>query len=455
MLSVPFSRIPGMISPVIPPPKAADLLALQFQLAQSERWPAQVVSEAQQVQLSVLLTHAAQQIPFYRERLAQTGWQPNAMISMQQFRRLPLLQRSEAMQLGESLRAESLPAERGEVSSGFTSGSTGKALKFWSCEAQRTLQMALNLRLYLWYGWDLRQSIGGIRVDRDRVAEPPDGKTFNNWGAGLAGVIPTGPYHMMSARADVQKQLDWLQKRRPAYLQTHPNILRELFMRAQETRQDLSWLQGVSTLGEVVSEELRDLVLAVAGQELADVYSSQELGYLAIQCARHRHYHVQSENVLLEVLDEQGQPCAPGQTGRVVVTSLHNFAAPLIRYEIGDFAEVGEACDCGCQLPTLTRIMGRSRNMLHKPNGETAWPHFGTAAMHRAAPIRQFQVVQTALDQIELRLVLDEPLNDAVEKQLKAILCESLEYPFEVSIKQVEAIERGANGKFEDFMSCL
>jgi phenylacetate-coenzyme A ligase PaaK-like adenylate-forming protein len=61
----------------------------------------------------------------------------------------------------------------------------------------------------------------------------------------------------------------------------------------------------------------------------------------------------------VEVLDEEGRPCAPGETGRVVATSLNNFAMPLIRYETGDTAEVGAPCPCGRGLPVLTRIMGR------------------------------------------------------------------------------------------------
>ena len=77
------------------------------------------------------------------------------------------------------------------------------------------------------------------------------------------------------------------------------------------------------------------------------MYSSQEVGYIALQCPENESYHIQAENVLVEILDDDGLPCEPGEVGRVVVTALHNLATPLLRYDIGDYAEVGSPCSCG------------------------------------------------------------------------------------------------------------
>ena len=81
------------------------------------------------------------------------------------------------------------------------------------------------------------------------------------------------------------------------------------------------------------------------------MYSCEEAGYIALQCPQAEHYHCQSESVLVEVLDDEGRPCTPGQVGKVVLTALHNFAMPLIRYENQDYAEVGPPCACGRGLP--------------------------------------------------------------------------------------------------------
>jgi phenylacetate-coenzyme A ligase PaaK-like adenylate-forming protein len=92
---------------------------------------------------------------------------------------------------------------------------------------------------------------------------------------------------------------------------------------------------------------------------LTDLYAADEAGCIALQCPDHEHYHVQSESVLVEVLDVEGRACAPGAVGRVVVTTLQNFAMPLVRYDIGDVAEAGDPCPCGRGLPVLRRIARR------------------------------------------------------------------------------------------------
>jgi phenylacetate-CoA ligase len=171
-----------------------------------------------------------------------------------------------------------------------------------------------------------------------------------------------------------------------------------------------------------------------------------------ISCPDYEHYHVQSENVLVEVVDESGAACAPGAVGRVLVTVLNNFAMPLIRYDIGDYAEAGAPCPCGRGLPVLARIMGRSRNMLRLPGGGTHWPGVPMRALSSVAPLRQFRLIQYSLTGIEVQMVTDRPLTVDEEDALRAALHKRLQYPFDVRFTRLESIARGASYKFEDFV---
>jgi phenylacetate-CoA ligase len=185
------------------------------------------------------------------------------------------------------------------------------------------------------------------------------------------------------------------------------------------------------------------------------MYSVQETGYLALQCPEHAHYHVQGEGVLLEVLDAAGRTCAPGEVGRVVVTPLHNFAMPLIRYDIGDYAEVGERCACGRGLPVLNRILGRVRNMVTLPSGERYWPPVYGERYREVAPIRQFQIVQKSLERLEVKLVADRELTAAEQGKLRDLIHQRIRYPFELTFTYHDEIPRGPGGKYEDFKSEL
>jgi phenylacetate-CoA ligase len=177
---------------------------------------------------------------------------------------------------------------------------------------------------------------------------------------------------------------------------------------------------------------------------------------ISLQCPDHEHYHVQSEHVFVEVLDEDGNLCRPGETGKLFVTSLHNLAMPLIRYDLGDYVEVGPPCPCGRGLPVITRIVGRTHNMLVMPSGERRWPLLSSAdieAMLAIAPtIRQYQFVQKAPELIELRLAVAEILSKSEEARLATWIQSKFGAAFEITFTYYDELPRRAAGKFEEFI---
>ncbi len=185
---------------------------------------------------------------------------------------------------------------------------------------------------------------------------------------------------------------------------------------------------------------------------MADMYSAEEVGYIALQCPEHEHYHVQAENLLVEILDESDRPCPPGAIGRVVLSTLHNFAMPLIRYEIGDYAEPGEPCPCGRGLPVIRRILGRERNLMACPDGQRRFPVFPAGNWMHIAPIRQIQIVQKTVDHLELRLAISTELRREEQEELKGVLRKSLGFPFRFTFAYYEEIPSGPGGKYEDFI---
>jgi phenylacetate-CoA ligase len=201
--------------------------------------------------------------------------------------------------------------------------------------------------------------------------------------------------------------------------------------------------------------DLRETVRAAWGVEVVDTYSCSEAGVIALQCPLHEHYHVQSENLVVELLRPDGSACGVGETGEVVLTTLHNFALPLIRYRIGDYAEAGEACSCGRGLPVLKRILGRQRNMARLPDGRTLWPSFPAAVWRSVVPVDQFQLVQREPDLIEARYVMEREMSPDEVVRLTLLLQQRLGFPFRIEPTRVARIERPAAHKFEDFICAL
>ncbi len=160
---------------------------------------------------------------------------------------------------------------------------------------------------------------------------------------------------------------------------------------------------------------------------------------------------MQAECILLEVLRPDNTPCKPGEVGKTVISSLNNFATPMLRYENGDMAEVGEPCACGRGLPVLKRIIGRVRNTAILPNGERIMPNLSTGPLLNELPIRHFQLVQKTTELVEARLVVGRLLTTAEETALADYFNKGWLHEFSFTFVYVDEIKRGANGKYEVF----
>jgi phenylacetate-CoA ligase len=443
--ALPRSTVTGLQWPALPDSVGASLLAVHYQLAQSEWRPARQLAAASTNQLAALLRHARDTVPAYARCLAGLPLDdPQALTAA--WHQLPLLRRADVQALGDELHSRAVPADHGQIIEYHTSGSTGRPLRGVQTELSHFFFGALNLREHLWQRRDVGGTFAAIRTEVEDTRLP-------GWGRAIEAVFKTGPAVTLPIHTPVDRQLDWLLKHNPDYLLTHPGNLRGLLLLALQHGVKPARLRGLGSFGEQLPDDLRTLCRDVWSLPLADVYSCEEAGYIALQCPQvAEHYHVQAENLLVEVLDTTDRPCAVGATGEVVLTTLHNFAMPLIRYAIGDFAEVGPPCPCGRGLPVLRRIHGRARNLLRLPDGSQHWPSFPAQDWLAVAPVRQFRLRQTAIERIEVELVTARPLEPAEESALRQMLQSRLGHPFQIVLQTVAGIPRSPGGKFEDFV---
>ena len=447
---IPVSRFPGIDWPAIPGKADAAMFSLAYQLEQSQWLGPEDLLGLQLRQLERVLTHAARTVPFYGQRLQVLAGLRTGALTMEEWRKIPILARAELQEAGDAMTSREIPREHRPLTEIKTSGSIGRPISVLGTGITGTFFRALNLRYHTWHRRDFHAPAAAIRVLRGEQAEAAAGGKPSNWVPGHA----SGPMYLFDITQPVSEQLEWLVERDPVYLLTHSSNLAALVRRSRETGARPRSLRQATTMSEVVDQELRDFCREEWGVDLTDAYSAQEVGMIALQCPDHPHYHVQGESVLVEVLDANDAPCAPGQVGRVVVSDLHNFATPLIRYEIGDHAEVGDACPCGRGLPVLERILGRVRNMAVLPSGDRFWPlPFLSSEMLEIAPVRQIQLVQTTPDDIDVKLVMPQPMAAADEERLRDYFADRLGHPFRLRFLYVDDIPRSAGGKFEDFVS--
>jgi len=449
------SRLPGVAWPAVPGQQGLLLAALLTQLEQSQWWPAAAIEQAQMRQLGVLIEHARTHSRFHAERLAQ--FRPDQVRGLREcLSAIPLMRRADLQSRRADIDCAWLPPEHGELSLAQSTGSTGEPVSVRRSGLNGLIWMAMTLREHLWQRRDFSQSLAVVRAQLAEEDKARSGVSWTDWGPPVSHLFASGPSHGMNLQTDIRRQVEWLRQIRPAYLLTYPNNLSALLDLAEVDPDHLAGLGRliqVRTIGETLHDSLRERCRDVLGVGVADLYSTQEVGVIAIECPRGGGYHVMAEGVVIELLRDDDQPCAAGETGRIIVTDLHNFATPLIRYDLGDLVVADGPCACGRGLPKIRRILGRQRNLLRIPDGRRYWPLVGAFGYREIAPVRQYQIVQRSLERVTLRLAVERPLSVVEEGALAEILVEFLGHRFAVDFEYcTPVIPRGPGGKFEDFV---
>ncbi len=447
---IPRKSLPGIAWPRVTGGRDAVLLGLLFQFEQMQWAAPEQLRAFQMRQLHTLLTHCQRSVPHYREKLRAAGFAPERPLTDEVWRNIPLLSREDILDAGAALRSSQVPKSHGRHHDRSSSGSTGKPVKVLTTSLSGLFWDACNQRDHIWQRRNVRGKFAVMR-GRDPTAGYPAGLRKESWGA---SAFASGPAVLLRIDSTIEQQAEWLSRENPDYLQTAPHNLYALLQYCRANGIGPANLRGVSSYGGMLHPQERRACHDVWGVPVADIYSAEEVGYMALQCPDHEHLHVQSETILLEILDDEGRPCAAGEQGRVVVTPLHEFAQPLVRYEIGDFAEAGGPCPCGRGLPVIARIVGRERNMLTLPSGQRVAPAFINDLV-ADLPVTQFQIAQPAPDRLEARIVARGAFGTAEEARLLERLHARLPAAYQISFSYHDEIPRSRSGKYMDFKSEL
>jgi phenylacetate-CoA ligase len=444
---------PGTVWPTVPVPEVSQIWAAYQQLDRSQ-WmnPAQL-ADLQLNQLRILVRHCYQQVPYYRRLLADCGLSTSSLPSITEYRRLPLLTRELYQANSSDLQARTLPTGMTPAGSAFTSGTHGVPIKVLGTNWVGLWWNAFYLRDLEWSGMDPRGRLASIRVHptpSEGLKVLLEGRSLPSWGQALDALVETGPSYMMDVRQDPRHQLEWLRAVSPHYLQSMPSNLELLASLLPESGGRLPELRVIQSLGETLPESTRHAIEAAFGVPVKNLYSSTKAGYMASPCPSGHGLHVHSENILAEVLDTAGNPCAPGETGRLVLTTLHNYLTPFLRYDILDDVTLGPGpCPCGRGLPLWTRVEGQRRPFLVLRDGRRKTSMGMTLRIRQAGGCHQFQIIQRGLDHVVLRVVPDTTWSPDRAARMRRIVDEEMEGPIRVDIEEKPYLDRPPGGKLK------
>jgi phenylacetate-CoA ligase len=221
-------------------------------------------------------------------------------------------------------------------------------------------------------------------------------------------------------------------------------------------------IKGISprlifTASEVLDSETRNFINSVFNVELFDIYGAWETGCMAWECSEHAGYHVTMDTALIEFIDENGQRVKAGERGRVVVTNLHSFAMPIIRYEIGDFAiPTYEECSCGRGGYLIKAIEGRYDDFIRLSGNKLISPRILVPIIESISGISEFQIIQEKEEEIVVYVIKmngygDTLIVEEIHREFKKVLGDNIF----VNTKIVESIPRAPSGKLRSVISLI
>jgi phenylacetate-CoA ligase len=386
-----------------------------------------VVARYQLEQINALLAWAGDRVPYYRG--AWTGGAPR-LGSFDDLRLLPELTKGTVREAGRTLHAD------GVVNySGHTSGTTGTPLhlvydreqRVWNRAAERLVRIRAGLRIE-----------DPVAVVWGRKVVPPNRKGPPYWLRNAAdNELWLSAFHLASET--VSQYLDAIRGFGAVALETYPSIAYVLAVLARDRNVKLR-LARVLTTSETLHPFQRALIEEVFGTEVFDYYGAAERVAFAIECGRHDGLH------LLEAFGYV-EPAA-GSSG-FVATGLTNRAMPLIRYRVEDATEVIEApCPCGLTSRRLSPVTTKAEDLLVAPDGRLVSPSILTHAFKPLVGLVRSQLVQEAIDRVDVYLETGPEWDQRQEASIVASLSERMGPGVRIEVHRVDRLEQTSAGKF-------
>lgn len=400
--------------------------------------------------LTRLLQTAAKHSPWHAERILAAGLDVGANcapVMLEELRRLPVMTKQDARVNVDRMRWVSVP---GGASKYNTGGSSGEPLVFYFGRSRQASDAAGRIRARRWWSVDVGDREAYLWGAPAELNKTDRIKTLRD---GLLNQLVLNAFAMSAANMDAY--LEAVQAFRPKCIYGYASSVALLAARARARgiRLRLPELRVVCATGEPLYPHQRQLIEEVFGVPVANEFGSRDIGLTAHETP-HGEMLLISESIILEVLDEAGQPVAPGELGEAVATGLCSDAQPFIRYRTGDMVRMSpQGCSDGRGLHVLSEVVGRTTDFVVRPDGALMHALAVIYVLRDVEGIAQFKFIQHALRDVEVLIVPASQWTEASHAKVIAGLAARLGNDVRVSIRLVDAIPVEASGKYRYVVS--
>lgn len=405
----------------------------------------------QQVRLESLLHHAYKHIPYYKKILLESEIvDSKGKVNLNNFENIPLLTKEVIRTEFESLKSlDILDRKWYRNTSG---GSTGEPVTFIQDDYYKEWNSAIPLLFEEWTGFrpgEKKAVLWGSKRDL-LVGKETIRSQASTW---LRNELPLNSFKMSTAT--MESYCKKINDFKPKQIKAYAGSIFELALYIKENNLKIHSPESIVTSAGTLYPQMRELIEHVFDSPVFNRYGSREVGGIACECEEHKGLHVCTPTQYIEVLREDGTFAEPGEIGEIVVTSLINYAMPLIRYRIGDMGAWSEKeCSCGRGFPLLERITGRTTDTFITEDKTKIYGEYFTHIFFHQDWIKKFQVIQEEINLVNILIVLKEKVEKPDVYYNKEIIDINQKVKFvmgkncNVHINFLEDIPPSASGKY-------
>lgn len=396
--------------------------------------------------LREFLSNVGEHVPYYRKLFHDMAFEPESISSLSDLARLPFLSKAIIRANTDQLKSELAQ----DLSRFNTGGSSGEPLIFFLGNERVSHDVAAKWRATRWWDVDIGDPeivVWGSPIElgtQDRVRQIRDRLLRTR-------LLPA--FEMSEAKLD--RFVAEIRAMRPRMLFGYPSALAHIARHAETRgqRMDDLGIRVAFVTSEKLYEHQREIISRVFGCRVANGYGGRDAGFIAHECPS-GGMHLTAEDIIVEIVDEAGNPVPHGSAGEIVTTHLATGDFPFIRYRTGDIGVLDDQpCACGRGLPLLKEIQGRTTDFVVARDG-TVLHGLALVYVVRDIPgVKEFKIVQESLDLSRVFLVTEAPFRPENVQTIIDGFKRRLGADVEIQIEHVASIPKEASGKFRYIIS--
>jgi len=399
--------------------------------------------------LKKLLIHCYENIPYYTDVLTDCDVIVNGEVNLANFSNIPVLTKEIIREHFEDLKSKDLGKRKWSLNT--SGGSTGEPVKFLEDKASWDYGMAGKWFFSTFAGKDIGDKeikLWGSERDIMKGSIGFKAKMKNM----IFNRILLNAFRM--SETNMKEYVIRINKNKPVLIESYVQSIYELSKYIKNNNLEVCSPKGIITSAGTLYPEYQKSIEEVFKTKVYNRYGSREAGDIACSCEKDTGLHLNTFNQYIEILNDNLEHCTPGEFGQVYVTTLHNYAMPLIRYQIGDIAvpAKNEQCSCGRGLPLIEKVEGRVMSVFKTREGKIIpgefFIHF-IGVVFNEDFISKFQVIQEDYNSIKIKVILRDKIGfdtgkNKIINSIKKVMGQDCRVEFEF----VDTIESTKSGKY-------